>query len=335
LTIHPEKFTIEYYSQYLLRLAMSTIKIEDVSHVRFSVPDLKEMQVFLEEFGLSVATMSDTQLFMRGSGIAPFVHATELGETGFRALGLRAQSESDLKRFATTHGAEIELLDSPGGGLIVRLTDPDGYMIEVVAGQSPAKPLLSPTLPAVNTGLDKQRVRETVRIKPGPSQVLRLGHVVLEVSDFRASEAWYKERFGFITSDEIEVAAGRAIGAFMRCDRGSIPTDHHSVFLLQSPTMPKFNHAAFEVWDINDVMRGHDHLKSSGRTPAWGIGRHVLGSQVFDYWKDPWGHELEHWSDGDLFTAADPSNKAGIEDLLAVQWGPVHPLVAKSQEDQS
>jgi hypothetical protein len=82
-------------------------------------------------------------------------------------------------------------------------------------------------------------------------------------------------------------------------------------------------------------MRGHDHLQSNGRTPAWGIGRHVLGSQMFDYWKDPWGSELEHWSDGDLFTAADPSNKAGLEDLLAVQWGQVHPLVAKSQEDPS
>ncbi len=103
---------------------MSTIKVEDVSHVRFSAPDLKEMQNFLEEFGLSVATMSDTQLFMRGSGTAPFVHATELGEPGFRALGLRARSESDLKLLASTHGAEIEPLDCPGGGLVVRLRVP-------------------------------------------------------------------------------------------------------------------------------------------------------------------------------------------------------------------
>ncbi|MEH6567477.1 MAG: VOC family protein [Halioglobus sp.] len=313
---------------------MSTIKIEDLSHVKFAAPDLNEMRTFLEEFGLSAATMSDTQLFMRGAGAAPFVHATELGDPGFRALGLRAQSEADLKHLASTYSAEIESLEGPGDGLVVRLTDPDGYVIEVVARQSPVEPLPSSTLPAVNTGLDKLRLREAVRIAPGPSQVMRLGHVVLEVSDFRASEAWYKERFGFITSDEVEVAPDVAIGAFMRCDRGSALADHHTLFLLQSPATPKFNHAAFEVLDINDLMRGHDHLKAGGRTPAWGIGRHILGSQVFDYWKDPWGHELEHWSDGDLFTAADPSNKASLEDLLAVQWGQVHPLVAQSQVDQ-
>ena len=77
-------------------------------------------------------------------------------------------------------------------------------------------------------------------------------------------------------------------------------------------------------------MCGHDHLKRSGYTPAWGIGRHILGSQIFDYWKDPWGHEMEHWTDGDLFTAADGSNKATLQDLLSAQWGPQHPLMAGS-----
>lgn len=35
-----------------------------------------------------------------------------------------------------------------------------------------------------------------------------------------------------------------------------------------------------------------------------------MGSQIFDYWKDPFGNELEHWTDGDLFTAADPPRPA-------------------------
>ncbi|MBV9540513.1 MAG: VOC family protein, partial [Alphaproteobacteria bacterium] len=134
-------------------------------------------------------------------------------------------------------------------------------------------------------------------------------------------------RFGFITSDEIEAAPGMAIGAFLRCDRGNTPTDHHTLFLLQSPAgAPRFNHAAFEVVDFDDLMLGHTHLKRAKRTPAWGVGRHILGSQIFDYWKDPWGNELEHWTDGDLFTAADGSNKTTFKDLLGVQWGPAHPM---------
>ena len=79
-------------------------------------------------------------------------------------------------------------------------------------------------------------------------------------------------------------------------------------------------------------MLGHTHLKRAKRTPAWGVGRHILGSQIFDYWKDPWGHELEHWTDGDLFAAGDGSHKATFQDLLGVQWGPNHPMTAGASQ---
>ena len=85
------------------------------------------------------------------------------------------------------------------------------------------------------------------------------------------------------------------------------------------------NHAAFEVVDYDDLMCGHNHLKAANRTPAWGVGRHILGSQIFDYWRDPWGNELEHWTDGDLFAVADGSHKATLQDLLGVQWGQAFP----------
>ena len=53
-----------------------------------------------------------------------------------------------------------------------------------------------------------------------------------------------------------------------------------------------------------------------------------MGSQVFDYWRDPFGHELEHWTDGDLLTAADPPRRMPFQSLLAVQWGAPNPLLA-------
>ena len=107
--------------------------------------------------------------------------------------------------------------------------------------------------------------------------------------------------------------------------RGAAPTDHHTLFLIQAPSGPGFNHAAFEVADFDDLMAGHQQLKDAGRHAEWGVGRHILGSQIFDYWRDPWGHTLEHWTDGDLFTAADGSNVASLTDLMGVQWGPAAP----------
>lgn len=310
---------------------MSLIKIADISHVRFTAPDLGEMQRFLEEFGLHPALWQDGTLYARGAGPSPFLHATAQGEPGFAALGLRAESVRDLETLAEAEGVRVEGLAAPGGGHVVRLKDPDGRVVEVVAGQTLAEALPLAADGLHNNAASHPRQRAALRLAAGPANVVRLGHAVLEVSDFRKLEAWYKERFGFITSDEIELAPGMAIGAFLRCDRGEELTDHHTLFLLQAPTGPGFNHAAFEVAHLDDLMRGHTHLKTAQRKPAWGIGRHILGSQVFDYWKDPWGHELEHWTDGDLFTAADGSNKATLQDLLGVQWGPLHPMMAAAE----
>lgn len=306
---------------------MSTIKVQDVAYVRFRAPDLDRMAWFLDDFGLAPsAPRPDAEtLYMRGRGAAPFVHVTERGEPAFLALGLRAASVEDLHRLAAATGAAVGPLNAPGGGQMLSLSDPDGHRIEVVAGQTAAQPLPLDEHLAWNNAHQRPRLRATKRTGTGAATVVRLGHGVLNVSDFRTSETWYKSLFGFITSDEVAVSPEVSLGAFLRCDRGEEPTDHHTLFLAQLPSGPGFNHAAFEVRDMDDLMRGHSHLKAAGATPAWGVGRHILGSQVFDYWRDPWGFTLEHWTDGDLFTAADGSRVASLADLMSAQWGPAMP----------
>ena len=49
-----------------------------------------------------------------------------------------------------------------------------------------------------------------------------------------------------------------------------------------------------------------------------------MGSQIFDYWKDPFGNELEHWTDGDLFNNGTPPHTATIGELMTSQWGPAN-----------
>lgn len=306
---------------------MPIIKIEDIAHVRFAAPDLGAMQSFLEDFGMHTFE-ADGRLYGKGSDGRPFVHVTEPGEAKFLAVGFRAETVADLEKLAASEGVAVEDLHEPGGGKIIRLTDPDGYGVEVVAGQSNGEASLPFADPPRNTAAAKPRFRSTVRLDAAPAHVRRIGHAVLKVSDFRVSEKWYKDRFGFLTSDEVEAAKDVPLGAFMRCDRGDKPADHHTLFLAQLPGPLGLLHAAFEVANLDDLMLGHQHLKAKKREAAWGVGRHIMGSQVFDYWKDPFGNELEHWTDGDLFTAADPPQKLPMSALLAVQWGAPHPMFA-------
>jgi hypothetical protein len=47
----------------------------------------------------------------------------------------------------------------------------------------------------------------------------------------------------------------------------------------------------------------------------------VLGSQVFDYWRDPWSRVHEHWTDSDRLNRDTLPNLVAVEDGLDSQWG--------------
>jgi catechol 2,3-dioxygenase-like lactoylglutathione lyase family enzyme len=302
------------------------IRVRDAAFVRFGAPDLDIMERFLADFGLVVTERSADALYARGTGPAPYVHVTERGEPGLRAVAFEAASAADLAAAARLEGASaIEKIDAPGAGERVCFTDPDGFRVELVHGRAPLAPLPTPAARPYNLGGQRARLGAPQRIAAGPCPVKRLGHVVLRVSDFRRSNAWYTRHFGFLPSDEVYLAEReRVITAFLRCDRGDEYTDHHT-FLCVGVGPVGFDHAAFEVEDIDAVMVGHEHLARAGYRHQAGIGRHILGSQVFDYWRDPFGHVLEHFTDGDLLNREHETGHHTPATALGTQWGRFSP----------
>ena len=306
---------------------MSIITVQDIAYVRFGAPDLALMRTFLLDFGLIDAEPGEDQcLRMRGSGPSPFIHVTELGEPGFRGMALRARSIADLERLAVAESTTVEPIVAPGGGHVVRLTDPNGFQVDVVAGQTPAEPRSGEDHAIWNFSAVRARQSSAKRVSSGPAAVVRLGHAVCLVDDLSATWLWWQERFGLLISDEVRDPAGNPAALFIRCDRGDVPTDHHTLNFAAVPEKPaQFHHAAFEVVDMDSLMVGHDHLKAKNYEHSWGIGRHILGSQVFDYWVDPFGNRIEHWTDGDVFTTASPPAITDLKTMLGSQWGPPAP----------
>jgi len=302
------------------------IKVRDIAYVRFTAPDLDAMERFLGDFGLVVSAREGDRLYARGTDASPYVHVTERGEPGFRGVAFAAASRGELEAAAHLDGASgIEEIDAPWGGQRVRFVDPDGYEVELVHGRELLPPLPVAGAAPLNRGSERRRRGTLQRVPTGPAAVKRLGHAAIHVGDYRRSAAWYQSRFGFVTSDAIYLGdEANRIAAFLRCDLGASYTDHHTLVCLGVGDV-ELDHVAFEVEDVDAVMAGHDHLAKAGYTHKMGVGRHILGSQIYDYWCDPWGHVLEHYTDGDLLNDQHPSGLHGPGVALGTQWGTLRP----------
>ena len=183
---------------------------------------------------------------------------------------------------------------------------------------------------AYNFGnIDKyKRAGELWRVDKGPARVMRIGHGVLGTTKLEESTAWVRKHIGLIASDEVFVEGDKdkVIASFNRIDAGEQFVDHH-VFLYVGNEKAGLNHISFEVPDFDDVMMGHEHLRDTGDYDhVWGIGRHVLGSQIYDYWKDPWGRVHEHWADTDTLNNAYGTRYVPAEEGLNSQWGEPAPM---------
>lgn len=302
---------------------MPTIKVRDIAYGRLRAPDLDLMEEFLTDFGMVRAARTSKALYMRGTDPVHHIHVTELGEPRFVGLAWDAAREEDLDRLAKLPGASpVESIDEPGGGKRVRLKEPNGYQIEVVYGIEAVAPIQVPRQ-LMNTGSDAlKRPGELMRLQRGAAHVKRIGHGVMGTPRLRETVDWFRDTLGLVCSDDVYAGSkDHIIGSFNRCDCGEDYVDHHVFFCLQHEKAG-LNHLSFEVLDVDDVFLGHEHLRQKGKYEhMWGFGRHLLGSQIYDYWADPWGRTHEHWTDTDRLNARNGSNLISAEDGLVSQWG--------------
>lgn len=305
------------------RATAPVVKVADVAYVRFARRDLALAERYFLDFGLHVSARTGRAIYLRGA--LPQHHSVIVERAkrdAFAALGLRAASSGDLRTLAAEHGVKVEPSEEPGGGECVRLRDPAGLAVEVVHGleQLPGLPHRAPRL--LNLPGQKLRRNAPQPATPGPAEAFRLGHVVLQRQEFARNANWYVKNFGLIASD-VELLPGTQdpLIAFLRCDRGADPADHHSVVIAFGPE-DAYDHAAFETIDLDAVGLGAEWLQRQGWTKSWGVGRHILGSQIFCYHYDPSGFAVEHYADGDVFDAGAPTryHDGGVAGLYA--WGP-------------
>lgn len=301
------------------------IKVRDLAWLEFEKPDLDGAESFARAFGFRTVLRMADELHLRGTDAgAPCVIVRRGARSRFMGPAFAAQDRSDVERLAAATGARVRRLPDNIGGVVATLTDPRGIPVSVVAGMDEQAPLPGQQPHTFNVGHDVHRTNGTQRPPRQPAAVQRLGHVVLQSTTFIQSLDWYLDHFGLIVSDFMYYPGQRERGpvmGFIRCDRGSTPTDHHTLAMVLGPS-DRYVHSAYQVCDLDALAAGGEHLRELGYHRSWGIGRHVQGSQIFDYWRDPDGFLVEHFTDGDMFDSTLEPGWAPMTASGLAQWGP-------------
>ncbi|KAJ5606472.1 hypothetical protein N7510_009253 [Penicillium lagena] len=327
--IGSEQESIETWRQRCSIKKENQIRLVKLAHMRYQHPDLDQITTFLQDFGMVVAKRTEEKIWYRGYGDDQYVYYVQKGPKKFLGGTFAVEAYQDLEKAAQldTAGSIQELADAPGCGFMVSLADPEGFPMNLMFGQSPASKGEFPEKIMINYENEKPRTRRFQRFDPGPAAVHKLGHYGLCTQKFDALVDFYTSTFNLVPTDFLYVekeGKKQNVALFAHIDRGEDLVDHHSFFMSTNATS-HVHHCSFEVHDFDTQALGHQWLAQKGYQSVWGVGRHILGSQIFDYWWDTTGNMIEHYADGDLVNDQTPIGYGPAGDESLAVWGPEVP----------
>ncbi|CAK7200476.1 hypothetical protein SEUCBS139899_003172 [Sporothrix eucalyptigena] len=317
----------------------SKVQLNRIAHVYFEHANLDAFSRFAKDFGFVEATRHGQTVYYRGYGRDPYVYVASQSSTRksrFLGAAFVAKDEENFNKVAALPGATRKALESaPGGGEMVTIERPNGTYMHIIHGQAEREVVDKdknepPTAThdshgPFNMPFDKPRKGQFQRYHSGPALVHKLGHYGYVCKEFESELAFYTDNFNFVHSDILNLPQlpDRDVMTFMHLDLGDEYTDHHTLFLQRAPPTVRetyVHHTSFEVADFDTQLMGHGYLAQQGWTSVWGVGRHILGSQIFDYWYDSSKFKIEHYADGDVVNNTNPTRREPVGPLSV--WGP-------------
>lgn len=258
------------------------IQLLKTAFVVYYHKDLSAAKQFLTDFGLTIVLERPDEIFFSGYGSEPYVYvarkSSKENSSSFGGAAYVVDSRGEIVRAHTHFGATApKVLDAPGGGETVTLTDPMGHAVFLIFGweEKTAEPSQLEKL-TVNYEDEKPRKGRFQRFEPGPAPVHRWGHYGVSYTEgkYQAMYDWYTTTLSLAPSDLV-LRGDTPTTCFFHIDRGLEYTDHHSFFFKPAkPGQPSnVAHAAFEVHDIDIQQLGHNFLESRGYKICWGVGR--------------------------------------------------------------
>ena len=238
--------------------------------IELALPDPAAAAAFMVDiWGLAPAAVRGTTHYLRGSGPLPYLVAFEQSEREFVRSTTFTCSADELAAITARVAAKgwparPVTSDDPGEGQGVLVELPEGELLRFLVGAGEVEPI--PGHP-----------RASRRVMP-----VKLTHVVFNAADAEACGQAVEEVLDFRVSDRTRAMV------FVRCN-----DSHHSTAFARAG-FASLNHIAFEMEDLDSVMRGIGAMRDHGFAPAWGPGRHGPGDNVYAYYIAPFGPVIEY-----------------------------------------
>jgi catechol 2,3-dioxygenase len=255
---------------------MTQARVIGVRSVELGVRDINASLKFYKDiWGLEVAGQDGDAIHLRATSSEH--HVLTLRERGKADLLGVHFAANDRTAVDALHGkakgygvdagaAPVVLPGGAGGGYGFRFKTPDGLPMSISSD-----------------------VRSHPTSVPDRSRPTKISHVVLNSSGegTMGQVAFFIDALGFKLSDSSHMME------FLRCS-----ADHHSIAIFRNKG-PSLNHVAYELPNIDGLMRGAGRVKGGGFDIEWGIGRHGPGSNVFSYFIEPDGFVTEYTTELD------------------------------------
>lgn len=237
--------------------------------IELSLPDPAAAAAFMVDiWGLVVADERAGTLYLRGSGTSPYLVSFTPGEDHARSTTFTCSAEelAGLAARVAVAGwpARRVVSADPGDGHGIEVELPEGTILRFLAATRDVAPI-------------DGYAKATRRVMP-----VGLTHVVFNAVDAEAMGHAVEDVLGFAVSDRTRGMV------FVRCN-----TKHHSTAFARAG-FASLNHIAFEMDDLDAVMRGIGWMRDNGFAPAWGPGRHGPGANVYAYYIAPFGPVIEY-----------------------------------------
>ena len=228
--------------------------------IEMSDPD-RAAEFYAEVWHLTAIDAAGGSRYLRATGayhhvlaIHPAEHKPSLRRIVFDAADRDAVDHLHGSVKATAVRCEVpHAIDRPGGGYGFGFADPEGRNLAVICD--------------VADHTDSADIADRPR---------KIAHVNVNSADLAATTRFLIDGLGFKLIDETGALS------FFHADN----TDHNS-FVVGSHGRPTLNHVAYDMPDLESVMRGAGRMRDHGFPIEWGVGRHGAGNNVFAYFAGP------------------------------------------------